>query len=191
MRPLRIDTAHLALLRSPLRPIFAVWLGVCLLVLAGQSCAGPRKAVLRAQAHPDSLAHAFVRMCRRKAWDEVVTLCPTPKEQKAIFAALQGKAGEPISKRPLLLTQKEFADTVAAQARQMLDLPLLDWSKAQLMLARADGSPEVLGQVVQIQRYALRLRFSQAIFLQTITVWNWDGRHFLADFGSPQPMEDF
>jgi hypothetical protein len=189
MRQPRLEPVHLALLRSPLRSFAALWLAACLLVLLGQSCTGPGKVVQRAQSHPDSLAQAFVRICQRKAWDELVTLCPTPKEQKAIFAALQGQAGEPLPKQPLLLTQKEFADTVAAQARQMLDRPLLDWSQAQLMHARPDGSPELLGQAVKIQRYELRLRFPHAIFSQAITVWNWSGRHFLADFRSPQQME--
>jgi hypothetical protein len=175
-----------------MRPRFsstALLFVVCLLLTAGLACTGTKKAIPGVQSHPDSLAHAFVRMCQRKAWDELGSLVPTLKEQKAMFRSLERPTDEIKAKPQFPASQAAVMDTVAAEGRRKLDLPLFDWPQVRLEQVRPDGSPQRLGSVVEIQRYVLRLRFPNETLLQSITVWKWEGRHFLAGFERPRHIE--
>lgn len=178
----RIDFHH----RLALRLCGLLLLAGCLLV----GCAGSRKAVLSAQAHPDSLAKAFVQLCQREAWDELVPLCPTPKELKAMFAEMAPGAGEPRHKPSFPDSKQAYADSVTAKATRLLGAdPEVRWRDGtfgQLVPAEA---PQVLGQVVTIRPYTLVLIFPYYEATVALVTWEWRGRHFLADFGRPQLLE--
>jgi hypothetical protein len=166
------------------------WTIICAasLLLAWSACNGPRKAAVIAQSHPDSLAHAFVRICRKADWGALHTLAPTLKEQKAIFGTLKSPADEPRPQPTFHASERALADSITAQAVRVLDKPLLQWATVRLEQVRPSGSPEELGGAVKIRRHVLRLRFTHGTFLETLTVWEWEGRFLLADFSAPAPI---
>lgn len=159
-------------------------------LLLASACSGTRKAVLAAQAHPDSLAHAFLRISQRQAWDELVTLCPTPKELKAMFSEMAEATGEPQHQPTFPASKQAYADSVRAKATRLLaEDPALNWRDGHSPRLQPGEPAQVLGQVVTIRPYALVLSFPSHQLTTSLVMWEWKGRHFLADFGRPQLLE--
>ncbi len=178
---------RLALRPQALRLCGMLLVVACLLVSA---CAGSRKAVLSAQSHPDSLAQAFLDISQRQAWEELVALCPTVKEQKAMFASMAQPAGKPQHAPSFPASKQAFADTVTATAQRLLGTNVdFTWQDARFAAFSAAESPRVLGEVVKIHPYTLQLALPYGASSLRLTLWEWQGRYFLADFTQPKPVE--